>query len=309
MPVMGAHGKEIVGKYALLNSTTAVMEMAVPAGLPLMGNNKDPLHATTYGVGQMILDASKRGVKNIVLGLGGSATNDGGISMASALGYRFLEKKGKELEAIANNLGKIHTIEIPENLPKISVIAACDVTNPLCGETGATYVYGPQKGVTPDMAKTLDAGMKNLATVMERTFKKDVRNIEGAGAAGGLGAGVIGFLGGTLKPGIETLLDIANFDEQVKDATMVFTGEGRIDGQSIYGKVPVGVSRRAKRANVPCIALCGSIGDDVEKVYDEGITAVFAAVAKACDFDGIKKSCEADMYALAVNVVRVMGCL
>lgn len=301
-------GKIMEAAYGLLPSGTAVMEMSSCAGLPLVGNNKDPLRASTFGVGELLLDAYKRGVTDVLLGIGGSATNDCGIGMAAALGYKFYNINGELVEPLAKNMVNIYHIEPPKEKLNLSVTAACDVDNPLYGPTGATYTFGMQKGADNEMLVLLDAGLKCMAEAIERSVGIRVSDIPGAGAAGGLGAGIIAFLGGTLIPGIDLLLDAAGFNKLLLDADMVFTGEGRIDWQSAHGKVPVGVAKRSKAANVPCIALCGAIGDGIETVYEYGITAVFASIREATDFEGIKKTCKEDMRLLADSVLRVINC-
>ncbi len=292
--------------YAILPDGTAVIEMAACAGLPLVEDRKDPLHTTTYGVGELILHACAEGCKNILLGLGGSATNDCGIGMAAALGYKFYDSAGSELEPSAENMVKVSLIKTPDTRPDVSFVAACDVDNPLYGPTGATYTFGMQKGAAGETLELLDAGLKNMAAVIKRDLGADVALTPGSGAAGGLGAGVLAFLGGTLKPGIELVLDAARFNDLLADADIVFTGEGRIDWQSAHGKAPVGVAMRAKAKGVPCIALCGSVGDGAEAVYEKGITAFFSAVRGAGDFEQIKKTCKEDMYLLAESVVRTL---
>ena len=309
--VTGPFGEQTNVHYGILPGGAAVMEMASCAGLPLVGNHKDPERASTYGLGEMILHAAGRGAKEIILGLGGSATNDCGIGMAASLGYHFFDDEDHVLEPLALNLGRVSRIEAPTSMPEVRIIAACDVDNPLYGPTGATYTFGVQKGTTAQSAAKLDSGLKNMATIIAKDLGVEVANLPGSGAAGGLGAGVVAFLKGKLMPGVELLLDAAGFDEALKDADIVFTGEGRIDWQSASGKAPVGISRRCKKAGIPCIALCGSIGAGAEAVYEEGITAIFSAVAGAADFDDIKRTCKDDMRLLATSVTRLLlssGC-
>ena len=303
--VCGPMGAPVEAAFGWMRDGSAVMEMAACAGLPMMEGRLDPLHATTRGVGEMLLHAEGLGARRVLMGIGGSATNDGGIGMAAALGYRFLDASGAGLEPLAENLGRIARIQRPERLPDLEIVVACDVDNPLCGPEGATRVFGPQKGVRGETLDALDAGLENLASVMKRDLGANVRDLPGAGAAGGLGAGLVAFLGGRLCAGVEVLLDAAHFDEAASGASLVITGEGRIDGQSVRGKVPVGVARRARRQGVPCIALCGSIGDGVEAVYEEGIDAVFSAVRGAADFASIRESCREDMRLLADAALRL----
>lgn len=306
--VTGPLGKPVNAAYAIMPDKSAVMEMAAAAGLPLAGKSRDPENATTYGVGEMLLDAQSRGVKKILLGLGGSATNDCGIGMAAALGYRFLDEKGAQIEPLAKNMKLICKIKPPERPFCAEVTAACDVDNPLCGENGATYTFGMQKGAKGEMLARLDAGLKNVSGLMLRDLGADTATVPGAGAAGGLGAGVMAFLGGRLTPGIEMLLDAADFDKLLESCDLVITGEGRADWQSAHGKVPCGIGLRCKKAGVPCIALCGSTGKGAEELYNCGITAIFSAVTGACDFEEIKRSCRDDMRMLTDSLMRTLLC-
>lgn len=288
--------------YAALPDGTGAVEMASCCGLPLMGRERDPLHASTYGLGQLLRRMESDGVTKILLGLGGSATNDGGIGMAAALGYQFLNAAGESLRAIPENLSDIVRIIQPKKPWTIPAIAACDVDNPLTGENGATYVFGPQKGVAGEMRERLDAGLQNLALCIKKDLCMDVSGLPGAGAAGGLGAGVAAFLHGTLLPGIELILDAAGIDDAIRQADYVLTGEGRIDAQSAHGKVPVGVARRAKAAGVPCIALCGVTGEGFEKTYAAGIRRVYAASPGGEPFEMVKRHCRETLRALAERV-------
>lgn len=304
--VSGPFGRPVEAEYGILPGGRAVIEMAACAGLPLVGERKDPERATTYGVGELIRHAVKNGAKEVVLGLGGSATNDCGIGMAAALGYRFLDADGRPLEPLALHMERVARIERPGAPLNLRVTAACDVDNPLCGPTGATFTFGMQKGAQGQVADLLERGMKNMAGILRRDLGADVLTLPGAGAAGGLGAGTVAFLGGKLVPGIELMLDAARFDEALAGADMVFTGEGRIDWQSARGKVPVGVSRRCRKAGVPCVALCGSIGKGAEAVYGEGITAVFSATPGICTFADVKRTCREDMARLTDAVLRLL---
>ena len=305
-------GQIVRAEYALLPDGTAVIEMAAAAGLPLAWGDRDvhqrdPMVTTTRGVGELLLHAAQNGAKNVILGLGGSATNDGGMGMAAALGYRFLDDQGRELPPVGGSLQAIADIERPARLPALTIQAACDVDNPLCGPRGAAAVFGPQKGATPQQVAQLDAGLQNLAARMKTALGANVQELPGGGAAGGLGAGVAAFLQGALRPGIDTLLDAVHFDTLLKDADMVFTGEGRIDGQSAAGKVPVGVARRCRAKGVPCVALCGCIGPGVEAVYTQGVTAVFASLRdSAPDFATVKQNSHGDMAYLADSVMRLL---
>jgi len=303
--VSGPFFEPVEAAYGILPDGTAVMEMAACAGLPLAGDRRDPMNATTYGVGELLRHAEGRGVKKALLGLGGSATNDCGIGMAAALGWRFLDETGGEVEPLAKNMERIRRAVRPREALSLSVTAACDVDNPLFGPRGAAYTFGPQKGAQGETLVRLDAGLRNMAGVLLREGIA-VADVPGAGAAGGLGAGVLAFLGGALRPGVGLLLDAAGFDEMLSDADLVFTGEGRIDGQSVYGKVPVGVARRAKQKGVPVVALCGSIGEDAAAVYTEGVTAIFSAVRNTGDFASVQKTCVPDMRFLIDAVMRLL---
>ena len=306
LTVTGLYGKPVECSYGVLPDGTAVMEMAACAGILLLDGEADPFHTTTYGVGEMLAHAEQHGIRRVLLGIGGSATIDCGLGMAQALGYRFYDKSGERLLAAAYNMAKIETIERPERLPEIELIVACDVDNPLCGENGATYTFGKQKGVSEEMMPALDSSMEHLAGVLARQLGADVKDLPGAGAAGGMGAALMAFLGAKLHPGADLLLDVVKFDQMMKDTDIVFTGEGRIDWQSARGKVPVSVARRAKKAGVPCIALCGSVGEGAERVYDQGVTAVFSSVGEACDFEQIKKNCARNLRILSDAVMRVL---
>lgn len=304
--VTGPLFEKVVCEYGMLPDRSAVIEMAACAGLPLITGPKDPRKTTTYGVGELILDAVKRGCKKIILGLGGSATNDGGIGMAAALGYRFLDKSDSEVTPVGGSLSSICHVIPPQTLFSVPVIAACDVSNPLCGPEGAAFTFGRQKGATPDMQSSLDQGLKNLSDVLKNDLNADILNIPGTGSAGGLGAGVIAFLNGTLQSGIQLILDAVRFDSLLKQADYVITGEGCIDWQSAYGKVPVGVAQRAKACQVPCFALCGSVGKNAQAVYEHGITAIFSSVSRPSSFEEIAQTSEEDFHFLADAFIRTL---
>lgn len=299
-------GGTVTAEYGILPNGYVVMEMAAAAGLPLVQGKTDPLHTSTYGVGEMLLHAAKRGAEKVLLGLGGSCTNDCGIGMAAALGFRFLDEAGQAVEPLACNLGTIRKIVAPERLPRLELMAACDVDNPLLGQRGATYTYGPQKGADAQMLSQLEAGMTSFAKVLEEFSGRPVAFCPGAGAAGGMGAMVLGLLGGKLMPGAQLLLESVGFDGLLEGADMVFTGEGRMDWQSAFGKVPGQVAARCKAKNVPCIALCGSTGKDAHTLYDHGITAIFTTVNGAATFEQIQKTAAQDLEFLTDSVLRLM---
>ena len=281
--VKNPEGKIIEAKYGIINKEKAVIEMAEASGLTLVDDKtRNPLKYSTYGTGEFIKDAVNNNIKEILIGIGGSATNDCGIGMANALGYKFLDKYNNELEAIAENM--IHVADIDDsNVDKrifdIKITAACDVKNPLYGKNGATAVYGKQKGVTEETFDILDDGLKNIAKIIKEKFGKEIDYMEGSGAAGGLGGGLVAFCNAKLKSGIDAVLDIIDFESKIKDASLIITGEGAIDGQTKEGKVPVGVAKRA--GNIPVISIVGEIREGAEIVYDLGIKSIMPLCTKA----------------------------
>lgn len=305
--VTGPLGVPVQGFFGILPNGTGVLEMAAAAGLPLVKGEPSPMAATTRGVGELLLHMMGLGVQRIIMGLGGSATTDGGIGMAAAMGWRFLDDDGLEIEPYAFNLQKIRHITAPEHPLQITVSAACDVDNPLCGPTGAARVFGPQKGANDLQQEELDRGLRNLAQIIEKDLGLSVETVAGSGAAGGLGAGVLAFLGGTLQSGIDLVLNAANVDKHMAQADVVITGEGRMDGQSMRGKVPYGVAIRARKAGVPCIALCGSLGQNAEALHNIGITAMFSSVSEPGDMEKISLTCRQDYRLLANSVVRLLS--
>ena len=280
--VIGPLGKTIKASYGLLNNRVAVVEMAEASGLPLVSENlKNPLITTTYGTGQLIKAALDDGCSNIIIGIGGSATNDGGVGMAQALGISFKDAHGNEIGYGGGAIANLVSIDMSSLDPRIkntNITVACDVTNPLCGKEGASAVYGPQKGATPKMVTQLDANLKHLANTVKTQLCVEMDNIKGGGAAGGLGAGLMVFCNATLKPGIDTVLDAINIDDHLKNAHLVITGEGKMDSQSMYGKVPVGIATRAKKYNIPVLAIVGSIGALSPTIYESGIDSIISCV-------------------------------
>jgi len=269
-------GGEILASYGILgDKKTAVIEMAEASGLALVPNNKrDPLIATTYGTGQLIKAALDQGCRKIIIGIGGSATNDGGAGMVQALGVKLLDKDGKEISFGGGGLKKVFRIDtkyLDKRLSETEVLVASDVSNPLCGPKGASKIYGPQKGATPEVIKELDESLAHFAALIKRDLNKDIKDIPGAGAAGGLGAGLIAFLNAELRLGIEIIIEVVKLEQAMKDAELVITGEGKIDSQTIYGKVPVGVAKIAKKHNIPVMAVAAIIGNDADIVHQYGI--------------------------------------
>lgn len=287
LTVTGPMHTPVDAYYGYLKDTnTAVMEMASAAGITLVPDSeKNPLLATSYGVGEMINDAIQRGCRNFIIGIGGSVTNDGGIGMLKALGVRFLDENGEDAGEGGQALAKVARIDVSGMNPLLKechIQIACDVNNPLCGENGSTYVYGPQKGVTEDMKKTLDEAMAHFARVTSETLENDYLNTPGAGAAGGLGYAFLAYTGAALTPGIELILDAVGLEEELSGADVVVTGEGRLDFQTAMGKAPVGVARLAKKYNAKVIAFAGSVTKEATACNKEGIDAFFPILRSVC---------------------------
>lgn len=282
--VMGPRKNKIKARYGYIKeSNTAIIEMAAAAGIMLVEDEKNPMEATTYGVGEMIKDAINRGCRNFIIGIGGSATNDGGVGMLTALGFEFYENSGKKTGISAKDLGKISKISkenVMSELSKCYFKIACDVTNPLCGENGATYIYGPQKGVTEEIKQKLDNDMAHYAEVTRNYFHNDYAKTSGAGAAGGLGFAFLSYLNSDLQPGIDLVLDVLNLEECIKEADYVITGEGCLDKQTAMGKAPIGIAKLAKKYDKTVIALSGSVTDDAIKCNEKGIDAYFPILLK-----------------------------
>lgn len=277
--VAGPFFEPVESFYGLTDGgKTAIVEMAACAGLPLAGERRDPALTTTYGVGELIALAAEGGARKIILGLGGSATNDAGCGAAAALGVRFFDRTGTPFVPTGGTLGEVERIDVSaarERLRGVEITAMCDIDNPMYGENGAAYVFAPQKGAGPEQVRALDAGLRRLAGVMRRELGMDFAELPGAGAAGAMGAGVTAFLGASLQSGIESVLNAVDFDRASADADLIFTGEGRLDSQSLRGKVVIGVARRAKRLGKRVIAIVGGAEGELEAAYAEGVTAVF----------------------------------
>ena len=311
--VTGPMGAAVSCYYGFLRKTnTAVIEMASAAGITLVPcEKKNPLLATTYGVGEIIRDAMERGCRDFIIGIGGSATNDGGIGMLKALGYNFSDENGKDAGEGGQALAKIASIDTQNRHPLISECKfriACDVNNPLCGENGATYIYGPQKGVTDDLKKELDAGRANFAKITAASLGKDNSNTPGTGAAGGLGFAFLSYIGAELTPGIELILDAADLENDLKDADVVITGEGRLDHQTAMGKAPVGVARLAKKYDVKVVAFAGAVTEGAAACNDAGIDAYFPIVRGVTTLeDAMKKeNAQKNMTETAEQVFRLL---
>ena len=277
--VTGPLGDEVLASYGILgDKKTAVIEMAEASGLTLVPENRrNPLVTTTYGTGQLIKFALDQGCRKMIIGIGGSATNDGGAGMVQALGAKLLDKDGEEIGFGGGELKKVFRIDtkyLDNRLSETKVLVASDVSNPLCGPQGASRIYGPQKGATPEVIEELDESLAYFAGIIKRDLNKDVKDIPGAGAAGGLGASLIAFLNAELRPGIEIIIEIVKLEQAIKGADLVITGEGKIDSQTIYGKAPIGVAKIAKKYHIPVIAVAAIIGNDADIVYQYGINTL-----------------------------------
>ena len=301
--------QKILAHYAMLKDNIAVIEMAACAGLPLVKNRLEPDKTTTFGVGELIIDAINSGAKKIILGLGGSATNDGGCGMASALGVKFKDEQDQEFIPTGGTLSKIYKIDMNNIYPKIKdieFISMCDVDNPLCGRLGASAVFAPQKGADEDMVKLLDEGLAHLAKIIKRDLHIEVKDIKGAGAAGGLGAGSIAFLQSKLTKGIDVILDTIKFDELVSKADIVFTGEGKFDSQSLHGKVVMGVANRSQKYKTPVIVVTGAIGENIQEAYNKGITAIFSINKEPMEFSKSALKSKENMILTMENILRLL---
>ena len=279
--VTGPLGRMISARFGRLgDGASAVIEMAAASGLALVSESaRDPLRATTRGTGELLLAAIASGARRVILGIGGSATNDGGAGLAQALGYRLLDEDGEPLGPGGGDLGRLATIDARGRDPRLAgveIAVACDVDNPLCGPSGASAVYGPQKGATPEMVVRLDRNLGHFAEVVARDLGVSILDIPGAGAAGGLGGGLVAFAGGRLEPGVELVIRAVGLDARLRGADLCLTGEGRLDASSASGKTAVGVARLAHRLNVPAIAVVGSIGEGAGASLAQGLSAYFS---------------------------------
>jgi len=299
-------GGAVEASYGILPDGTAVVELAAAAGLPLAAGFKNPCLTMTYGVGQLLLDAVKRGCKNIVLGLGGSCTNDLGCGIAAAAGARFFDKNGNAFIPVGSTLSQIARVDLEllrKNFHGVKITVMCDVNNPLYGPEGAAHVFSPQKGATPAMVEHLDGQLRAASGVIEKQLGVEISNMPGAGAAGGAGAGMVAFFGAALQPGIHAVLDATGFDRHLHGADFVFTGEGRVDAQTARGKVVAGVARRVA-GRVPVVVLAGAIEDPVDELHALGVTAMFGATRRAAPLDPAR--CERDLALTMDNVCRLL---
>ncbi|MBE6577551.1 MAG: glycerate kinase [Ruminococcaceae bacterium] len=286
----------------------AVIEMSAASGITLVSKDRlDPKATSTYGTGELILDAIGRGCKRIILGIGGSATNDGGAGMAAALGARFLDKNGTIVSPSGGELWRVETIdvsEMPVEIKKTEFLVACDVTNPLCGESGASYVFGPQKGADKETVKLLDENLSHFASKIYECLGVDVREISGGGAAGGLGAGLYAFCGASLRRGFDIISETVALSERIKGADLVITGEGRSDYQTAFGKLPSGVANAARSQGIPCVLISGAIKGDISALFDNGIVAAYATVTDGVPIDEAIKNAAKNLERAAETAMR-----
>lgn len=311
IPVHGPYMEAVTAGYARFGET-AIIEMASAAGLPMVGDRLDPSATTTFGVGEQLRHAVEHGAKKIILGLGGSATNDGGCGAACAMGVIFRDKEGKEFMPTGGTLSRIHSIDCSSAKNTLDragckITCMCDIDNPMFGLAGAAYVFAPQKGADAAMIQMLDRQLQELAGTIRREICPDgVENIPGAGAAGAMGAGMMAFLGAELRSGIETVLDVVSFEDKLEGADLVITGEGKIDSQSLRGKVVIGVARRASAKQVPVCAIVGDVADDAYQAYDMGVTAIFSINRLAIPFSQAKLRSEQDYRHTLEDLLRLI---
>ncbi|MCM3576069.1 glycerate kinase [Mesobacillus subterraneus] len=289
---------------------TAVIEMAAASGLHLVPpGERNPLVTTTRGTGELIAAALGYGVEHIIIGIGGSATNDGGAGMARALGIMLLDSDGNEIGeggGALDSLASVNMDGIDKRLETVKIDVACDVDNPLTGLSGASHIFGPQKGAIPEMVEVLDNNLHHFTEIIRTDLGKDIEHVSGAGAAGGLGGGLMAFLSAELKRGVDIVLEATSLETQLADADYVITGEGKIDGQTIFGKTPIGVAKTAKRHNVPVIAIAGNVASDSEVVHEHGIDAVFSIVPGVISLDDAFKNAHTYVERIAANIASVI---
>lgn len=303
-------GKPVLAKYGILgDGKTAVIEMAEASGLGLVPKaERNPLITTTYGTGQLILDALQADVTKILIGIGGSATNDGGAGMLQALGGRLLDQSGAELPFGGAALADLSTIDLSDLDPRVKnleIIAACDVDNPLTGPLGASAIFGPQKGADEGMVQELDRALSHFAEVIRKDLGVDVETTPGAGAAGGLGAGLMAFLQAKLMKGVDIVIEHTDLKAKMRGAELVITGEGGIDAQTRFGKTPYGVAKTAKALGIPVIAIAGHVKEDSRKLYEHGFQALFSIVQGACSLEDALRDGAKNLEATTENIARL----
>lgn len=310
--VTGPLGNKISAYYGILgNGTTAVIEMAKASGLEIVEKKKrNPMITTTFGTGELIRDALDHNVKEIIIGLGGSSTNDGGSGMAQALGAKLLDQNNNQISFGGGNLDKLDKIDISDldsRLQDVKIILASDVTNPLIGKDGASRVFGPQKGATPEMVEKLENNLQHYAKIIKRDLNKDVASVSDAGAAGGLGAGLMAFTTCKMRQGVDIAIEVTKLEEKVKSADYVFTGEGGTDFQTKFGKTPYGVAKLGKKYHKPVISLAGYLGEGIDSLYSEGFTAIFGIIPGACDLSTALKNGPSNVARTTENIVRLLN--
>ncbi len=304
--VKGPFFDDIKATYAVLKDGTAVVEMAAAASLPMVYGRENPLITTTYGVGELINHAVSNGAKKVIIGLGGSCTNDAATGCLSAMGVKFKDKEGKEFIPTGGtlcNIADYDDSEFTKNYNGVKISAMCDITNPFYGEMGAAYIFGPQKGATPEKVVMLDNGLRHFAEIVLNKTGKNLQELSGSGAAGGMGGGLYTF-GATLEKGINCVLDTVGFEDILEGADLIITGEGRIDSQSLGGKAVLGISKRAIAKGVPTIAVVGDIGDGMDPVYDMGIAAIYSINRVAVPFKEAKKRSKSDLRLTLDTIMR-----
>ena len=309
--VTGPLGNKISAYYGILgNGTTAVIEMAKASGLEIVEKKKrNPMITTTFGTGELIRDALDHNVKEIIIGLGGSSTNDGGSGMAQALGAKLLDQNNHQIPFGGGNLDKLDKIDISNldsRLQDVKIILASDVTNPLIGKEGASRVFGLQKGATPEMVEKLENNLQHYAKIVKRDLNKDVASVSGAGAAGGLGAGLMAFTTCEMRQGVDLAIEVTKLEEKIRDTDYVFTGEGGTDFQTKFGKTPYGVAKLGKKYHKPVISLAGYLGEGIESLYSEGFTAIFGIIPGACDLSTALKNGPSNVARTTENIVRLL---
>lgn len=309
--VTGPLGNKISAYYGILgNGTTAVIEMAKASGLEIVEKKKrNPMITTTFGTGELIRDALDHNVKEIIIGLGGSSTNDGGSGMAQALGAKLLDQNNHQIPFGGGNLDKLDKIDISNldsRLQDVKIILASDVTNPLIGKEGASRVFGLQKGATPEMVEKLENNLQHYAKIVKRDLNKDVASVSGAGAAGGLGAGLMAFTTCEMRQGVDLAIEVTKLEEKIRDTDYVFTGEGGTDFQTKFGKTPYGVAKLGKKYHKPVISLAGYLGEGIDSLYSEGFTAIFGIIPGACDLSTALKTGPSNVARTTENIVRLL---
>lgn len=305
--------RDIESFYGILgDGKTAVIEMAAASGLYLLKDyERNPMITTTYGTGQLIKDALDKGCRKFIIAIGGSATNDGGTGMATALGVKFYDKDGREIGLGGGELSKIYSIDISnldDRLKECEFIVACDVANPLIGENGASRVYGPQKGATKEMVEVLDKNLEHYGKLLEKYFNKKIIDVPGSGAAGGLGAGLMAFLNAQLKSGIEIIIETLKLEEKIKEADIVISGEGKIDFQTAFGKTISGIAKLCKKHNKPLIVIAGTV-EDIEKLYEIGVSSIFSTMEKPMSLEDAIKNAATLLEKSAERIFRLIKAL